>query len=138
MCCRCARCTVSIVQVTVVTILSMNILLYRIGLMIIGYKGLSDCLGSLTQVLSISPHVADIVMKVVLGYLVTCGVVLSLRRFLPSGEWQFPCDRFSPMRALLVVATTLSAIAVYYGYVCGKRADAAELSSRRLSEMSAA
>ena len=65
------------VQVTVVTILSMNILLYRIGLMIIGYKGPCDCLGSLTQVLSISPHVADIAMKVVLGYLVTCGVVLS-------------------------------------------------------------
>ncbi len=43
--------------------------LYRIGLMWIGYHGPCGCLGSLTEMISISPGKADVIMRIALGYL---------------------------------------------------------------------
>jgi hypothetical protein len=49
--------------------ISTNFLVYRLGLWFIGWHQPCGCLGSLTDVLHISPHSADNIMKVVLAYL---------------------------------------------------------------------
>jgi hypothetical protein len=49
--------------------LSTNILVYRIGLIWVGFKKPCGCLGTLTDALHISPTVADSIMKIVLAYL---------------------------------------------------------------------
>jgi hypothetical protein len=49
--------------------LSVNFMLYRIGLLMIGYKRPCYCLGNLTTAIHVSPYVADIVMRCALGYM---------------------------------------------------------------------
>ncbi len=49
--------------------LSTNFVVYRLGLLWIGWKKPCSCLGNLTDALHISPQTADNIMKVVLAYL---------------------------------------------------------------------
>lgn len=46
---------------------------YRFGLLLIKYDRPCGCLGNLTDQLHIAPQVADIAMKVILGYLLLAG-----------------------------------------------------------------
>lgn len=49
--------------------LSTNFVIYRTGLWLVGWHSPCRCLGNLTEVLTISPEVADLIMKVLLTYL---------------------------------------------------------------------
>ncbi|MGA4644474.1 hypothetical protein, partial [Limisphaera sp. 4302-co] len=49
--------------------LAGNFALYRLGLWWLGWKRPCGCLGHLTDALGVSPTAADLVMRVVLGYL---------------------------------------------------------------------
>lgn len=55
---------------TFVALISTNILIYRFGLWWIGWRRPCHCLGNLTDALRISPHIADIALKVTLAYLI--------------------------------------------------------------------
>jgi hypothetical protein len=44
-------------------------LIYRLGLLLVGYEGPCRCLGNLTDALHVAPQTADAIMKGVLGYL---------------------------------------------------------------------
>jgi hypothetical protein len=57
--------------------LATNCLVYRLGLWLIGWHRPCNCMGSLTEVLRISPVTADWVMRVLLAYLL-CGSYLFL------------------------------------------------------------
>lgn len=46
-----------------------NFVVYRIGLLWVGYHKPCSCLGNLTDALHISPNSADTAMKIILGYL---------------------------------------------------------------------
>ena len=52
-----------------VTWISTNFLVYRLGLWFIGWHRPCGCMGNLTDLLRISPQLADNIMKVVLAYL---------------------------------------------------------------------
>jgi hypothetical protein len=58
--------------------ISTNFLVYRLGLWFIGWHRPCGCLGNLTDMLDISPSVADSAMKVVLAYLLagSCATLL--------------------------------------------------------------
>lgn len=49
--------------------LATSFLLYRLGLMWIGYSKPCSCLGNLTDALHIPPQTADTAMKIILAYL---------------------------------------------------------------------
>jgi hypothetical protein len=49
--------------------LSTSFLVYRIGLVWLGYHKPCGCLGTFTEAIHLSPQTADTIMKVVLGYL---------------------------------------------------------------------
>jgi len=49
--------------------LATNFVVYRVGLWWIGWHRPCGCLGNLTDLLGISPHTADTIMKIVLVYL---------------------------------------------------------------------
>ena len=49
--------------------LSTSFLLYRLGLVWVGYHRPCSCMGNLTDALHIPPHAADLTMKIILGYL---------------------------------------------------------------------
>ena len=53
-----------------VACLATSFLVYRLGLVLIGYhKPSCSCLGNLTDALHISPQTADTTMKIILGYM---------------------------------------------------------------------
>ena len=52
-----------------VTWIATNFLVYRLGLLWVGYHKPCSCLGNLTDALHISPQTADTAMKTILGYL---------------------------------------------------------------------
>jgi len=52
-----------------VTWLATNFVVYRVGLWWMGWHRPCGCLGNLTDLLGISPHTADTIMKLVLAYL---------------------------------------------------------------------
>lgn len=56
-------------QATFVAWLATSILLYRLGLVWVGYHKGCQCLGNLTDILHISPQIADTAMKIILAYL---------------------------------------------------------------------
>jgi len=58
-----------IVPVSLVAWLASNFLIYRISLFWIGYHGPCHCLGYFTDMLHISPQIADTAMKIILCYL---------------------------------------------------------------------
>ena len=49
--------------------LSTSFLIYRAGLLLIGYQHPCICLGSVTGAIRLSPHAADLLMKLILAYL---------------------------------------------------------------------
>jgi hypothetical protein len=49
--------------------LTTNFLAYRIGLKVIGYQKMCNCLGNLTDSLHISSQTADVAMKIIFLYL---------------------------------------------------------------------
>ena len=49
--------------------LATNFVVYRFGLVWVGYHKPCSCLGNLTDALHISPQTADMAMKIILGYL---------------------------------------------------------------------
>jgi hypothetical protein len=56
-------------QAGLVAWLATNFALYHLGLLLVGYQKPCSCLGNLTDVLHISPKVADTAMKIILAYL---------------------------------------------------------------------
>lgn len=56
-------------QAVLVAWLATNFLVYRLGLIWIGYQKPCPCLGNLTGAIHVSPLIADEVMKLVLTYL---------------------------------------------------------------------
>ena len=50
--------------------LGTNFVVYRLGLLWIGYHRPCSCMGNLTDALGMSPKTADLILKIVLGYLV--------------------------------------------------------------------
>jgi len=57
------------VQAVLLAWLATSILLYRLGLLWIGYRKPCNCLGYLTDIIHISPQAADTIMKATLTYL---------------------------------------------------------------------
>jgi hypothetical protein len=53
----------------IVAWLATSFLIYRIGLVLVGYHKPCSCLGNLTDALHIPPQIADTVMKIILAYL---------------------------------------------------------------------
>jgi hypothetical protein len=62
-------------------LISTNLLLYRLSLLLIGYRKPCPCLGSLTSEINISPRLADLIMKTVLLYLTTFSYIELYRMF---------------------------------------------------------
>jgi len=60
--------------------ISTNFLVYRIGLWFIGWHRPCGCMGSLTDLLHISPRVADNIMKAVLAYLLIGSYAILFRQ----------------------------------------------------------
>jgi hypothetical protein len=58
-----------IVPVTLVVWLATSFVAYRLGLLWVDYRKPCSCMGNLTDALHISPQIADIAMKIILGYL---------------------------------------------------------------------
>jgi len=58
-----------VMRMGLVAWLSSIILLYRLGLTLIGWHKPCSCLGNLTDALHIPPQIADITMKLILAYL---------------------------------------------------------------------
>ena len=56
-------------QVGLVAFLATNFVMYRVGLILVGYHKPCPCLGNLTDALHISPQTADTAMKIILAYL---------------------------------------------------------------------
>jgi len=52
-----------------IALLATNFVMYRIGLILIGYLKPCPCLGNLTDALHILPKTADTAMKIILAYL---------------------------------------------------------------------
>jgi hypothetical protein len=65
-------------SVLAVAWISTNFLVYRLGLWFIGWHRPCGCMGSLSDMLHLSPHAADNIMKGVLAYLLigSCGILL--------------------------------------------------------------
>ena len=59
-----------ILSTGLVALLTTNFLIYRVGLVLIGYHRPCPCLGNLTDALHISPEFADMTMKIILVYLI--------------------------------------------------------------------
>jgi hypothetical protein len=57
------------IQTALVAWLSTNFIIYRLGLLWVGYHKLCSCLGNLTDALNIQPQTADAIMKTILCYL---------------------------------------------------------------------
>jgi len=58
--------------------LATNFVVYRVGLWWIGWHRPCGCLGNLTDLLGISPHTADTIMKLVLAYLLAGTLLASV------------------------------------------------------------
>jgi hypothetical protein len=58
-----------VLKAGLIAFLATNFSVYRLGLWLIGYHGHCLCLGNLTDAIHLSPHAADIIMKVILAYL---------------------------------------------------------------------
>jgi hypothetical protein len=56
-------------QVSLLACLSTMFLIYRVGLVLIGYQGPCACMGNLTDALHIPAKTADTAMKIILAYL---------------------------------------------------------------------
>ena len=52
--------------------LSTSFVVYRLGLLWVGYRKPCSCMGNLTDALRISPEAADAAMKIILAYLLIC------------------------------------------------------------------
>jgi hypothetical protein len=68
----------TVIKAVLVAALASSIAIYRFGLMLIDYHGPCHCLGSLTGMLHIPEKTADVVMKIVLGYLLTGSIATLL------------------------------------------------------------
>jgi hypothetical protein len=58
------------IKTVCVSSLSTMFLTYRFGLFWVNYRKPCSCMGSLTEMLHISPEIADMVMKIILAYLI--------------------------------------------------------------------
>ncbi len=56
-------------QARLVLWLTTGFVIYRLGLLLVGYRKPCSCLGSLTEALHLSPQSADTAMKIILAYL---------------------------------------------------------------------
>ena len=65
----CIFCKQKLISVGLVAWLATSFLVYRIGLVLIGYHRPCPCLGNLTDALHIPPQTADTTMKIILAYL---------------------------------------------------------------------
>ena len=66
------------VRLFIIAWLATNFLVYRIGLLAMGWHTPCKCLGGFTDAIHMSPHVADKVMRIVLGYLLIGSYAFSL------------------------------------------------------------
>jgi hypothetical protein len=64
--------------------LSTNFLVYRLGLWFIGWHKPCACMGSLTEMLHLSPQAADNIMKVVLAYLLVGSYAILIQQWRQS------------------------------------------------------
>ncbi len=58
--------------------LSLSFLVYRLGLVVVGYKGPCPCMGNLTSNLHVAPQLADGIMKSILSFLLIGSLTLAL------------------------------------------------------------
>lgn len=65
----CFFCKNAFLAAAVVAWLSTSILVYRVGVVWVGYHTPCRCLGTLTDALHIAPQMADILMRIILVYL---------------------------------------------------------------------
>jgi hypothetical protein len=56
-------------QAGLIAWLATNFVVYRLGLLWVGYHKPCPCLGNLTEALHISPHTGNTVLKIILAYL---------------------------------------------------------------------
>jgi len=64
-----ARLSSKLIPLFIYAALATSFLVYRIGLVLVGYYRPCSCMGSLTEELHISPEIADMAMKIILAYL---------------------------------------------------------------------
>lgn len=68
--------------------ISTNFSIYRIGLILINYQKPCGCLGSMTDILHISPAVADLTTKIILAYLLIGSYGIILTRYIIAEKRQ--------------------------------------------------
>jgi hypothetical protein len=80
------------VQAALIAWLATNFMLYRVGLLLIGYHKPCPCLGNLTDVLHLSPEAADNLVKCSLFYLLI-GSYATILLLWTQGKNQLACAR---------------------------------------------
>lgn len=80
----CFWCRTQAIALNLVAWISTAFLVYRFSLWWIDWKRPCNCLGNLTDVLHISPQLADNVMKIVLAYLVLGSCCLLIHEWWPK------------------------------------------------------
>jgi hypothetical protein len=68
----------------IVFCLSIIFVVYRLGLMWLGYHGTCHCMGRLTDALHLSPAFADMIMQIVLAYLLVGSITILSTRIASS------------------------------------------------------
>jgi cbb3-type cytochrome oxidase subunit 3 len=78
--------------------LATSFLVYRIGLVWVGYHKPCSCLGNLTDALHIPPQMADTAMKIILAYLLigSYAILFWLWRLHRKGEERMQNDEIEP------------------------------------------
>jgi len=69
MVCLCLLVKQTELKIIIIAWLSTSFLIYRSGLLLLGWQRPCHCLGNLTDTLHISPQSADTAMKIILAYL---------------------------------------------------------------------
>lgn len=74
-----------LVQSGLVAWLASMFLVYRVGLILLDYHLPCPCLGSLTAILHMPANVADMITKVILGYLLLGSIAILITRRVKHG-----------------------------------------------------
>lgn len=75
-----------LLQAKLVAWLSLILLIYRIGLSLLGASEVCGCLGTLTSAINLPPQTADFLMKIVLGYLLAGSSAILLLSWRNKGK----------------------------------------------------
>jgi hypothetical protein len=81
--------------------ISTNFLVYRLGLWFIGWHRPCGCMGSLSDMLHLSPHAADNIMKGVLAFLLIGSYGILLREWRAARRAPVPVKEEQPVESVV-------------------------------------